>query len=40
MHYICTGETIATRLTTEYGLLYPFVGAGMSFALIRRWLRP
>jgi enoyl-[acyl-carrier protein] reductase II len=31
VHYSCDDTTIITRLTTEYGLLHPFVGAGMSF---------
>ena len=31
VHWICNESTIATRLTTEYGLVHPFVGAGMAF---------
>ena len=31
MHYSCDETTITTRLTAEYGLLHPFVGAGMAF---------
>jgi nitronate monooxygenase len=31
VHYSCDDTTIGTRLTKEYGLVHPFVGAGMSF---------
>lgn len=31
MQYSCDETTITTRLTAEYGLLHPFVGAGMAF---------
>jgi enoyl-[acyl-carrier protein] reductase II len=31
MHWSCDESTITTRLTREYGLRHPFVGAGMAF---------